>query len=170
MSDDANLTESMESLHQGIDDRTNELSNVAEAIARFAGRLTLTANTIKVVTILLGAITAAKGTFDTVHGVTDHVGLVVFSTIGIVISVSTGIEAAFKFDKRGAELMVLAASCTSQAGAVNTEWLANIKSHHGTDQRDAARKLIKVADDQLAKVHDAAARLGFNVAIDARKR
>ena len=150
------------SLQKGIERRQQELHTVAEFIARKAARLTKTANLVKIATITLGAVTAAKGTVDTIIGTADHWSLAIFSVIGVAIAVCAGVEAAFKFDKRGAELTVLASSCQADARKVDTAWRTEIGSKHGTDQSDAERRLIATADTMLAKAQEAAAKIGAN--------
>ncbi len=163
------MDDAMESLQEGIVGRQQELHDHAEMIARAGRRLTVLANSLKVLTISLGAIAAAKGTADTLIGATSAFNALAFSLIGIVISISAGIEAAFKFEKRGAELTVLAASCQSTVRLVDTQWRKEIGSVYDSDLREAARKLITLADEKLSRAQEDAARLGVNITLNVYK-
>lgn len=158
--------EDITSLQQGIERRQSELHHNAATIALAGGRLTRISNILKILTILLGAIAAAKGTADNLLGVSSAFNAILFSLIGIVISVSAGIEAAFKLDKRGAELVVLASNAQSIVRLIDTEWRKEIGSADDSDLRGAARKLITLADEKLAKMQEDAARLGINITLN----
>jgi hypothetical protein len=155
----------LSSLQRGIERRQQELHDVAEIIARNAHSLSRLANFTKSATVLLGAIAATKGVADTLFGAESAINLVVFSLIGVVIAANAGIEAAFKFDRRGTELTLLAATCQSTVRDVDTEWRTNIGSVYDSDLRSAAADLITKADQQLTKVQEDAAKLGVNITL-----
>lgn len=155
----------MGALQAGIQARQAELHEAAEIIAQTARRRTNRANVLKIATVLLGALTAAKGTFDIFAGPDNHVSSAVFAAIGVAISMCAGIEATFKFDKIGAELTILASSGHAAVRWLDTEWRNRIGSNHDTDQRDAARQLMRSADEKLAKLQEDAAKLGVNITV-----
>jgi len=159
-----------ETLQRGIVERQQELHRVAEIIARAGARFTRNANIIKVSTIALGAFTAAKATADAVAGEHKMVTLVMFTIVGMLVSIATGVEAAFKFDARGNALTLLAASCHATVRRIDSDWRRTIGAGSAdrgsideTQTTEAARLLLTTADDQLAIVQDGAAKLGINI-------
>ena len=159
------MDKELESLQKGIERRQQELHNVAEIIAKEAHKLSRVANWNKSITILLGAIAATKGVADIILGAENVVNLIVFSLLGVTIAVSAGVEAAFKFDKRGTELVILAAMCQSTVREVDTLWRKEIGSVRDTNLREAATSLITLADQRLNKVQEDAAKLGVNITL-----
>jgi hypothetical protein len=159
------MMESMKFLNDGIVDRIVELHGAAEYIATIGKKLTFFANSVKVITVCLGAIAASKGTFDIVFGADNKSTLLFFTVLGLVITICTGVEAAFKFEKRGTELTILGSSCHSTARNIGSEWRAHIGSNLDTDQREAAKRLIRDADEKLNKLQTDAARLGTNLTL-----
>ena len=117
-----NTTDYQATLQSGIASRQSELHDVAELIAKTAYDFSRYGNYLRIVTITLGAITAAKGVADKLFGVDNELNIVAFSLLGSCIAVAAGIEAAFKFEKRGAELTVLAASCQATVREIDSEW------------------------------------------------
>ena len=169
MDDTQESPDLLSSLQKGIERRQQELHNVAEIIAKNANSLSRIANLTKSATVLLGGIAATKGVADTLFGADSTLNLVVFSLIGVVIAANAGIEAAFKFDRRGTELTLLAATCQSTVREVDTEWRKSIGSVYDSDLRQAAGDLITKADQQLTKVQEDAAKLGVNITLRASR-
>lgn len=153
------------SLQRGIERRQAELHDVAELVAKTAHRFSMLGNILRVTTITLGAIIAAKGVADNIFGGANQFNLVAFSLFGVCIAVAGGIEAAFKYEKRGAELTILAASCQSTVREIDSEWRKSIGSIYDSDLREEGRKLISLADERLSKVQETAAQLGVNIAL-----
>ena len=159
------MDDDIESLQRGIERRQQELHDVAEIIAKEAHKLSNIANWTKSLTVFLGAIAATKGVADSILGADSVINLVVFSLLGVVIAANAGIEAAFKFDKRGTELTLLAAMCQSTVREVDTLWRKEIGSRYDSDLRKAASELISLADQRLNKVQEDAAKLGINITL-----
>jgi hypothetical protein len=158
------MDEAMNSLQRGIERRQKELHDVAERIARHGFRLSRLSSGLRLATITLGAIAAAKGTFDAAFGSPGTTML--FSFLGIAISIAAGIEAAFNLQKRGAELTLLASTCQSLARRLDSDWRSKIGSVFDQDVRAALRELIAAADDKLDATQKDAARLGVNITLE----
>jgi hypothetical protein len=138
-------------------------------LGREAHRLQRLSNWLRIVTIILSAITTARGVSDKIFG-SDAAGpLLIFTALGIVTTAAIGIEAAFKFEKRAADLNMLSASCQATAIAVDSEWRKNIGSIHDTDLRSAARDLLTMQDTTLAEIHQKGAAAGISVTLAVRK-
>lgn len=160
------MIESMEYLNDGIVRRLHELHYAAEQIAKIAHRITITANILKLTSIILGAVTATKSTFDIIVGAHSQTSLLLFAILGLTITIVAGVEATFKLEKRGAELILLASAYQSSARSVDSEWRKYIGSNPDTDQRDAAREIISTVDKKLNEMQAEAAKLGVNLALD----
>jgi hypothetical protein len=146
----------MEHLQNGIENRIRELHALADYCARRGKRLTLSANTVKVLTITLGAVTAARGALAAGDG-----SPIVFSVLAIMISVSTGLDAAFRFDRRGAALTALASEAMASARQADSDWRKRIGSADEKEDRKAtARSLLSDLDKILREASATAARQG----------
>ncbi len=159
----------LQSLQNGIVDRQRELNNLVTILGKEAHRLQRLSNWIRIVTIVLSAITTAKGVSDKIFGSDAAAPLLVFTGLGVITTAAIGIEAAFKFEKRAADLNMLSASCQATAIAVDSEWRSNIGSMHDTDLRMAARNLLSMQDAKLAEIHQKGAAAGINVTLAVRE-
>jgi hypothetical protein len=159
----------MQSLQNGIEDRQRELNNLVDILGKQGFRLQRMSNWLRVATIVLSAVTTAKGAADKVFGTESHGSLVIFTLLGIVTTAAIGLEAAFKFEKRAADLNLLSASCQGTVIAVDSEWRKSIGSVHDSDLRKAARDLLTLQDAKLAEIHQKAAGAGINVTLEVRK-
>jgi len=162
------MREAMDSLQSGIVDRQAELRSLVEILGRHAYRLQRTSNIIKVSTIVLSAISTAKGVADKLYGADSHITLFIFTFIGILTTVALGFEASFKLEKRAAELNLLSATTQATVIHVDSEWRKNIGSNFGSDLREAARKLLTLQDTKLEEIHQKAASSGLNVTLQIR--
>jgi hypothetical protein len=159
----------MRSLQKGIIERQNELRNLVQILGKHSYRLQLTSNTLKVSTIILSAVTTAKGVADKIYGAEDHRTLIVFTLIGLITTVALGFEASFKLEKRAAELNLLSASTQATVVRVDSEWRKNIESMDDSDRRRAAaRDLLTLQDSKLQEIHQKAASSGLNVILQVR--
>lgn len=159
----------MRSLQKGILERQNELRNLVAILGKQAQRLQFTSNALKVATIVLSAVSTAKGVVDKIYGADDHRTLLVFTLIGIITTVALGFEASFKLEKRAAELNLLSASAQATVINVDSEWRKNIGSMNNSERREAAaRDLLTLQDSKLQEIHQKAASNGLNVTLQVR--
>ena len=159
----------MRSRRNGILERQNELRNLVEILGKHAYRQQRTSNTLKVATIVLSAVSTAKGVFDKIYGADDHRTLLIFTLIGIITTVALGFEAPFKLEKRAAELNLLSASTQATVINVDSEWRKNIASMDDFHRREAAaRDLLTLQDSKLQEIHQKAASNGLNVTLQVR--
>jgi hypothetical protein len=162
------MDQAMQSLQNGIVDRQNELRSLVEIVGKHAYRLQLTSNILKVLTIVLSAVSTAKGVADKIYGSDDHRTLVVFTLVGLLTTVALAFEASFKLEKRAAELNLLSATTQATVIRVDSEWRMNIGSISDSDLRQAARDLLSVQDAKLEEIHQKAASSGLNVTLQVR--
>ena len=159
----------MSSLQKGINDRQEELNRLVTILGTRAYRLQRTSNWLRIATIILSAVTTAKGAADKIYGTDSTYALAIFTALGIATTAAIGVEAAFKFEKRAADMNLLAASCQATVIAVDSEWRKNIGSIGDSDLRKAARDLLTLQDAKLAEIHQKAAAAGAPVTLEVRK-
>lgn len=162
------MDRAMQSLQNGIVDRQTELRSLVEIVGRHAYRLQRASNTLKVSTIVLSAISTAKGAADQIYGSGNHSTLVLFTLVAMLTTVALGFEASFKLEKRAAELNLLSATTQATVIQVDSEWRMNIGSISDSDLRQAARNLLTLQDQKLEEIHQKAASSGLNVTLQVR--
>jgi hypothetical protein len=146
-------------LQRGIERRVQELHALAASTAKYGARLTFFSNAIKVTTITLGAVTAAKATLGAWLSIEGSALL--FTTFAVVISVSTGLEAAFRLDRRGNGLTSLSSDAMSSARTFDSEWRKKIGSETSEPTRlTAGRQLLTELDKRLREYTVSASRFG----------
>lgn len=158
----------MTSLQRGIQDRQIELRQLVGVLGKKAHRLQILSNSLKVTAIVLAAGSTAKGVADKLVGADNHYSLISFTLIGLITTIVLGVEAAFRLEKRAAELNGLSASCQAAVIKIDSEWRKRIGS--GDDNPImAGRELISVQDAKLAEIHEKAASLGVHVTLEIRE-
>ena len=86
-----------------------------------------------------------------------------------MVATLAGLEVAFKFESRSAELKVLAATCQSTIRQVDSQWQKEIGTAYLDEQTEAARKLLDLQDAKLAEIQEKTARLGVNITLEIRE-
>ena len=162
------MDQAMQSLQNGIIDRQKELRSLVEIVGGHAYRLQRASNLIKVSTIVLSAISTAKGAADVIYGSNSHSTLIAFTLVAMLTTVTLGFEAAFKLEKRAAELNLLSATAKATVIHVDSDWRKNIGSISDSDLRQAARNLLTLQDGKLEEIHQKAASNGLNVTLQVR--
>ncbi|MBO9713920.1 hypothetical protein [Sphingomonas sp.] len=159
----------MKSLQNGIDDRQRELRQLVGILGEKAYHIQILSNWLRVATILLSSLSAAKAAADSAFGPSNVGVLAIFTALGIMTTVLLGLEAAFKFEKRAADLNLLAATTQATVISVDSEWRRNIGSFHDSDLRAAARDILTLQDAKLTEIHQKAASAGINLVLQVRK-
>src|SRR6516165_8811073 len=88
-----------------------KLSDAETALARDAERNSLLGATGKVVLILLGAFVATKEVANQLFGASNAWNIVIYTLVGLAVSVIAGLDAAFKWTQSSSDLKSLAATC-----------------------------------------------------------
>jgi hypothetical protein len=156
------------SLQRGISDRQKELREMVSILGQHAFRLQRMSNWLKVATIVLSAVTTAKGVADKAFGDNALAPLLIFTALGIITTAAIGIEAAFKLEKRAADLNLLSAATQATVITVDSEWRKNIGSVGDSDLRVAARDLLTMQDAKLTEIHQKAATAGIHLTLEVR--
>jgi hypothetical protein len=157
-------------LQRGINDRQKELHHAADILASSAQGLRRSSAISKVVIIILGAIAATSGAATQIAGEKSVPVTVFYTVVGLLIATVGGIEAAFKFGDRGAELTALAAACQSTLREIDSRWKKEVGSTYDPTTRTEAQKtLLDIQDQKLNEIQERAARLNVNIALKLRE-
>jgi hypothetical protein len=158
----------LERLQRGIDARQQELHRVADILAGRAQKVSILAASCKVLLIVLGAISATRGTADQLVLIDATDKMVFYTAIGVVVAAVAGLDAAFKFEGHAAEFRLMAADCQATLRAVDTTWQTEIGGGFAQDPASAAKQLLAVQDSKLADIQQQAAKAGFNITLQIR--
>nr|WP_315158053.1 hypothetical protein [uncultured Flavobacterium sp.] len=155
---------SYDTLQTAISIRQNELNRVATILANNAEKFSYKWTSSKVAVIALGALAATKGTFDKLLSADNPFNLILFTCIGLLVAIITGLETTFKYESKTLELKILAAECHSTARQIDTLWFQKI-SHapSDTDYQTEAMLLLEIQDDKLADIQARATKIGINL-------
>jgi len=157
-------------LQAGISDRQRELQRVADVLARAAHKIQWRGAAIRVFLIILGAITATQGALDKLNPAFKDVSGLIFLLLGVLIAALAGIDTAFKFETKGAELNLLAASCHATVRQTDSAWYKQVGIEEDAAKQVAgAMQLIELQDTRLSEVQERAANSGVNIALEVRK-
>jgi hypothetical protein len=156
-------------LQRGISDRQRELHHAADIIASAAQHQRRLSASSKVIIIILGAFAATSGAATQIAGEKSIPVTIVYTIIGLLIAAVAGIETAFKFGDRGAELTVLAAVCQSALREVDSRWKKEVGPTSGDERISAQEELLDVQDQKLSEIQEKAARLNVNIALELRE-
>jgi hypothetical protein len=159
----------IQSLQAGINDRQQELQGVTDILARTARQLSIRAMASKVILVLLGALVATRETAAQLLGNSNAGASIFYALLGTAVAVVAGLEAAFKWETRGAELTALAARCQAAIRSVDSQWHRQVGSATGDEQTAGALTLLEMQDARLAEAQERAATLGVNVTIEVRE-
>lgn len=159
----------IEMLQEGISARQHELQKVADILARAAQGYKRTAACVRVLLILCGALAATQTAWEQAFASYKEHGVIIFTLLGIAITVLAGLEAAFKFEARGAELNQLAASCHSTVRKTDATWYKQVGIAANYDDRVAgSMSLIELQDTKLSEIQEKAAASGVNITLEIR--
>jgi hypothetical protein len=158
-------------LQNGIQARQSELQRVADVLARTAYDIKRRGTIIRIMLIVLGSVVATQGAIEKIDLLPHAAVTFLFLVFGVVIAALAGIETAFKYESRGAELNSLAASCHSIVRQADATWYKQV----GIQEDEAARlvgamQLIDMQDEKLSEVQEKAAANGVNIALEVRRQ
>jgi hypothetical protein len=157
-------------LQEGISTRQSELKHVADILARAAQKYMRIAAWVRVILISLGAFAATQSAWEQVFAGYRANSFIVFTLLGVVIAVLAGLEAAFKFEARGTELNLLAASCQSTVRKTDATWYKQVGiAENPNDRVTGAMQLIELQDTKLSEIQEKAAAIGVNITLEVRR-
>jgi hypothetical protein len=157
----------IEMLQEGISTRQAELQRVASILAGAAHRFKRNAAWIRVLLIICGAFAATQSAWDQAFSAYKANSFLVFTGLGVLITALAGIESAFKFETKGAELNLLAASCHSMVRKTDATWYKQVGIAKCAEEQVAgAMSLIELQDAKLSEIQEKAATSGVNIVLE----
>jgi hypothetical protein len=162
------LAEQRKFLNDLIVARHAELARFTTILSLESYRVGRLGNRLKLLTIILGAFSAAQGIMAEIYDKASIFRSAVFALIGICIAMIAGVEVAFKFETRASELRMLAARCRAARFQHNSEWAHRIAIAKPSEAIAASRELLAIQDQTLSEVQFEAAKLGVNIAVEVR--
>lgn len=158
-----------EMLQEGITARQNELQRVADILARSAQKFGRYAALNRGLLIFFGACATTQGAWEKAFESYKPYEFIVFTLLGVAITTLAGIEAAFKFEAKGAELNLLAASCHSTVRKTDATWLKQVAIAPTLEEKIAGSLiLIELQDTKLSEIQEKAATSGVNLTLEIR--
>jgi hypothetical protein len=114
--------------------------------------------------VILGAFSASRAVADQLFGSDSGRTLVVYSLAGILTATIAGLEAAFRWDRRSADLGSLAAQCVAHMREVDTVYRSSVfVASPGDEKTEAAAKVLDRQDALLTEVEKASTKAGVNI-------
>ncbi len=163
------MPSSIEMLQEGIAARQQELQRVADILARAAQKYRVNAGLIRIGLIFFGAVIATQSAWEKALPAYKDYSFITFTLLGVLVTTLAGLEAAFKFESKGAELNLLAASCHSTVRKTDATWYKQVGiAANGADQITGAMSLIELQDTKLSEIQEKAAGSGVNVTLEIR--
>jgi hypothetical protein len=129
--------ELLDAIRQDIDHPQDHLNAALVAIGKEAKQQSHSGKFLKVVTIVLGAITATREGAEKIFPppAADKWIVGTYAFIGLAIAATASVLAAFKFEEKGADFKVLAAKCNALVLEIDRQvpkkenlWAASLSS------------------------------------------
>ncbi len=152
-------------LQEGVSTRQQELEHTAGLLASAAHQYQRLAATIRLLLIICGALATTQAAWEqAIPGYKEHGICYFYLYLGVCITILAGIEAAFKFETKGAELNLLAASCHSMVRRSDASWYKLVGvAVTDEDKVSGALALIELQDNKLSEIQEKAANAGVNI-------
>src|SRR5438876_4005920 len=115
----------IDKLQKAIERRQKELLAATEVLAKNARWFSARASIVTVLTVVLGAFVATRDGLSKLFPETQFHGSefvlgILFLLVGLIIACVAGIEAAFRFRDKAAELRALSATCAATRRRIDT--------------------------------------------------
>jgi len=158
LSADAASTDPVAHIISSINGHRYELEDIATKLAKFAQVYT------KVLVILLGAFIATREIANQILGASNTVNIIIYAAVGLLIATVTGLEAAFKWEGRSAELRTLVTTCRTTARTISTDLTKILakKTSQGNHIEEALTTLLESLDSTLTDIQTKASSLGID--------
>lgn len=129
---------------------------------------------IKIILIVLGALVATEGIIDQLmvdyesNRVLNNIVLVVFTLIGLSISILAGFEAAFKYAEKAAGLRMLSGQIQGNLRDSMSESAFSFYMPKFEEAMISLRQTIKEQNKKLSQIYEKAATFGLDLASEVR--
>ena len=154
----------IEELKEDINERQEELYSIQIALEAEARRASNLAKYLRIAIIFLGAFAATREAADRLYdstGGSHQSVIVIYTLLGLAITVIGSISATFRPDNTAAELKILAAECNSCLLAIDCQLPRKTDNSPCEEQIEAARRLILFQNEKISEIHEKAAKIGM---------
>lgn len=159
-------------LNEDINERQDELYSIQLALESEARRASNFAKYLRIAVIFLGAFAAtreaADSLYDSSRGSSNAV-VVIYTLLGLAITVIGSVSATFRPDNTAAELKILAAECNACLLAIDCQLPRKNDTSPVEEQIAAARRLIVLQNEKISEIREKAAKIGMLIDRKIRK-
>jgi hypothetical protein len=134
-----------------------------------ADKLSRLSRWLKLASIVLGAVVALKGTFDSYFGASSAISIIGVSIAGALIASIGAIEATFQLEKRAASLNVLASKCLEQYEISANRWRREVgdwefdpATEDGKIRLHMTQEILQKTIEVIKATRNEAIAMGFN--------
>jgi hypothetical protein len=162
----------LDELKEDINERQDELFSIQIALEDEARRASNFAKYLRIAVIFLGAFAATREAADTLYGAASEkhrTVIVIYTLLGLAITVIGSISATFRPDNTAAELKILAAECNTCLLAIDCQLPRKGDTSPVEEQIEAARKLILLQNEKISELRSKAAKIGTVIDRKIRK-
>jgi hypothetical protein len=162
----------IDELKEDINERQDELFSIQIALEDEARRASNFAKYLRIAVIFLGAFAATREAADRLYDSSagSHQSvIVIYTLLGLAITVIGSISATFRPDNTAAELKILAAECNSCLLAIDCQLPRKGDTSPVEEQIEAARKLILLQNEKISELRSRAAKIGMMVGRKIRR-
>jgi hypothetical protein len=136
-----------------VNQRYEELGNFQRCLEKRSRRLHLIGWALKVLLIVLGALSATKATFSVLDPGAQQ-GIAIYAIFGALTTITAGLSAGFKPEESGGKLAGLAAECASTRNLIRITWEKILLEHGGTLAAVTADKSeVRLIEDLLERLN-----------------
>jgi hypothetical protein len=162
------------SLESLLTNREDDYENCSEILAQEVEKNSKKGGNSKIILIVLGALVAIKGVIDQLmveykNATVEHGVLIIFTLIGVIISIIAGLDSTFKYAEIAGGLRILSAQAQSNILMSQTN---RAISYHLDDYQEAISALKDAINEQvkqLKSLYDQAAFFGLDLAAKANQ-
>lgn len=162
----------LEELKEDINERQDELFSIQVALEAEARKSSNFAKYLRIAIIFLGAFAATREAadrlYDSSSGSHQSV-IVIYTLLGLAITVIGSISATFMPDNTAAELKILAAECNSCLLAIDCQLPRKTDTSPVEEQIEAARRLILIQNEKISEIRGKAAKIDMLIDRKIRK-
>jgi hypothetical protein len=165
-------TSLLDELKEDINERQDELFSIQIALEDEARKASNFAKYLRIAVIFLGAFAATREATDRLYDSSagSHPSvIVIYTLLGLAITVIGSISATFRPDNTAAELKILAAECNSCLLAIDCQLPRKGDTSPIEEQIEAARKLILLQNEKISELRSKAAKIGMMVGRKIRR-
>lgn len=165
-------TSLLDELKDDINERQEELYSIQVALEIEARKASNFARYLRIAIIFLGAFAATREAADRLYNPSTESRqsvIIVYTLLGLAITVIGSISATFRPDNMAAELKILASECNACLLAIDSKLPRKTDDSPIREQIEAAQKLILFQNEKIGELRAKAAKIGMLIARKIRK-